>query len=160
MENLRTIVRAMVQSEIAAAIRDMINVDPIAPAETDKAGRAIDDPNFGVPAKQSKNGRTFADVRADASQPEPENGASSGRRRRGRGRAKVAYQLVPRRKGERWPELVGNPAEVLGALRATGEPMTNAQIEKVIDMGNKSVQSAIHLLRTMRLVKSVPVSTR
>lgn len=173
---LTQMIRAMVQSEIANAVREMINVDPIADnGDTDTQGRGIDDPNFGIPAKQSNNGgkmrrvdnNTWEVIRRTANDDAADNvrqGAlldNQTRRgsKRGRGRAKVAYQLIPRPKGQRWPQMVGNPDAVLAVLRKADTPLTNAELEVATGMGTKSVQSAVHLLRTVRLIKSVPVPT-
>ena len=159
---IAAMVKRAIESELGKAMAEFVGPDT---TETDSHGRTIDDPAFGIPAKQS--GRTFAAVRAtvpehpDDTAFRRENGerayGARVRQERGRGRAKVAYVLIPRRKGERWPQLVGNPGDVLGALKAAGQPMTNAEIETALGMGNKSVQSAIHLLRTIKAIRSVPL---
>ena len=161
--SINSMIKAMVQTELAQAIADavrevvgensVLTIEKVTrDATTDKHGRSIDDPSFGVPARQSAIPvRSFAGVRSDVETVTRRAG------RRGRGRAKVAYVLVARRKGERWPSLVGNPQSVLNAIRANDGPMTNVEIETVTGMGNKAVQSAVYLLRTMNVIRSKAV---
>ncbi len=159
--SLQNMIREMVQSEIAKAVKDAVSAaigTARYPTDTDKAGRSIDDPSFGVPAKQSNDWRKVRSFTADEPTENGDNPQQPPRRRkRGRGRAKVAYALMPRKQGQRWPDLPGNPGTVLDALRNADGPLTNLELEELTGMSNKPVQSAVHLLRTIRVIKSVPI---
>lgn len=85
------------------------------------------------------------------------------RRRSRRGqRAKVAYALMPVRKGHRrvTPDFGGfeTASKVYAAIKADG-PLTNYQIEQKTGLVKKTVESCVFFLRRSKLIQSQPIAS-